>query len=165
MFPLTLRWRPLLTSVPPGVEHALRSISMAHTSAAQAAQGPHATVLLVEDRQSDARLLDHLIRYPPPSPWHTVLSRTMAHALGMLESLAIDLVLLDLGLTDTRNNEDTLERMLHAAHAPIIVVTGHLEPRLVALSEQSRLFGCVSKQEVFAGSTDLRALMARWAPQ
>ena len=89
-------------------------------------------LLLVEDNPGDARLIRHHLRsdtrgaFATPSVTHV---ETLDAALDRLETTTFDLVLLDLGLADSRGIE-TLERLndrLDAAAAPplpVVVLTG-----------------------------------------
>ncbi len=80
-------------------------------------------ILLVEDSAPMARLLIELLRGEPTLKLHWV--QTMADALTRLAASGIDLVLLDLGLPDSRGLA-TVARIV-GAHpmVPVIVLTMH----------------------------------------
>ena len=90
-------------------------------------------LLLVEDNPGDARLIRHHLRsdtrgaFAAPSVTHV---ETLEAALDRLEATAFDLVLLDLGLADSRGIE-TLERLNglidgndDVSPLPVVVLTG-----------------------------------------
>jgi len=90
-------------------------------------------LLLVEDNPGDARLIRHHLRsdtrgaFAAPSVTHV---ETLDAAIDRLETTAFDLVLLDLGLADSRGIE-TLERLNDlidgnddVSPLPVVVLTG-----------------------------------------
>ena len=84
--------------------------------------GRQLSVLLVEDNDGDARLIQECLRGNPIA--RIVWADTLAAALPHLEQQDLDLVLLDLGLPDSQG-VDTVTRVVRAHPAlPVIVVTG-----------------------------------------
>jgi PAS domain S-box-containing protein len=80
------------------------------------------SVLLVEDSPADARLLRELLRTTPAV--RVAWVETLAAALARLAEPGVDLVLLDLGLPDSRDL-DAVARIARAHPAlPIVVLTG-----------------------------------------
>ncbi len=80
-------------------------------------------LLLVEDDPGDARLVQALVRSARDLDVHVEdrLERAVSH-LGAHE---VDLVLLDLGLPDSRGLETVRAVRRQAPHVPIVVLTGH----------------------------------------
>ena len=84
--------------------------------------GQPLSVLLVEDNAGDARLIKELLRDTPAVRLHWVES--LAAALARLAGPPVDLVLLDLGLSDSQGLE-TVECIARDHPAlPVIVLTG-----------------------------------------
>jgi signal transduction histidine kinase len=95
-------------------------------------------VLMVEDNPGDARLVEELlveaeayVRGPDGDERTVDLTHetTLADGIAHLDVATVDVVLLDLGLPDAEGME-TLDRMLEAASAPVIVLTGRPESDL-----------------------------------
>src|SRR5687767_2621181 len=59
------------------------------------------TLLLVEDNPPDARMVRLMIEASTGARFHVVEAGTLGAALAVLESVAVDAVLLDLGLPDS----------------------------------------------------------------
>ncbi|MEO1230331.1 MAG: response regulator [Myxococcota bacterium] len=80
-------------------------------------------LLLVEDSDSDARLVERSCRRMFDTQYELELAQSMEGALAALERARFDLVLLDLHLADSRGIP-TLERMRTVvSHVPIVVLT------------------------------------------
>lgn len=87
-----------------------------------------ATVLLVEDDQSDAMLVQHRLRSAEIA-YEVVHRRTLADALAYLENERVDVVLLDLGLPDTDGTNAVRAIRRRRRELPIVVLTGQDDER------------------------------------
>jgi PAS domain S-box-containing protein len=94
---------------------------------------PFLRVLVVEDEDADARLIQTMLRSPA---FETSRAATLAEARSLLDSRNPDLILLDLMLPDSRGL-DTLRSVRESAGCKaIVVLTGHdEEDALRALNE------------------------------
>lgn len=80
-------------------------------------------ILLVEDNEGDARLIEEYLDVDPPL-FEVQRARTLAEARTLLQEESFDAALLDLGLPDSFGIE-TLEALVsQAGGVPIIVLTG-----------------------------------------
>ena len=86
---------------------------------------PLLSVLLVEDHPAVARQLQELLRNHPP--FRVTWVATLAAALAHLQAAAVDLVLLDLGLPDSRGLDTVARVVQHHPELPIVVLTAHDE--------------------------------------
>lgn len=87
---------------------------------------PHSgcTVLVVEDNPGDARLVELYLHEDASSPFRVLKAERLASALGILASVSIDVVLLDLSLPDSFGM-DTLDKLRAASPlVPVVVLTG-----------------------------------------
>lgn len=81
-------------------------------------------VLLVEDSDEDARVLDALLQ---ESGYSTARAGSLADAIAMLRTERFDVILLDLGLPDSESDA-TLERLRKVTTTvPIVVLTGRAD--------------------------------------
>lgn len=81
-------------------------------------------VLLVEDDPTDARLTQAHLAQLDRFPHEVSVARTLQSALAALQGKAIDVVLLDLNLPDSRGI-DTVATVLRAHRdVPVVVLTG-----------------------------------------
>src|SRR5262245_3450959 len=81
-------------------------------------------VELVEDNRGDARLVEEMLRDPPVMPFELHWSERLDQALRRLETHAVEILLLDLGLPDNQGL-DALQRIrARVPHLPILVLTG-----------------------------------------
>ena len=81
-------------------------------------------ILLVEDNQGDAELMDILLEGIPDQNYVVTNVQRLAQALELIQTAQYDLVILDLGLPDS-NGLDTLRPLVAvAADLPIVVLTG-----------------------------------------
>jgi DNA-binding NarL/FixJ family response regulator len=87
------------------------------------------TILLIEDSQADARLLEARIESAFPGGSVVRHARTLAGGLAELAEGDCDVILLDLGLPDV-NGLDSYRSVAHAQpEAPVVVVTGFDDER------------------------------------
>jgi PAS domain S-box-containing protein len=81
-------------------------------------------ILVVEDNPGDVDLILEMLAKASPARFKVESASRLSEAFGRLESGGIDVVLLDLGLPDSRGL-DTLRVLKGAApHVPIVVYTG-----------------------------------------
>jgi DNA-binding response OmpR family regulator len=81
-------------------------------------------VLLVEDSATDALIVEEELRHRADMPFSVVQVARLSEALARLETEHFDVVLLDLGLPDSRGFE-TFARLHHAAsEIPVVVLSG-----------------------------------------
>jgi len=84
-------------------------------------------ILLVEDSPDDAFLVSRTIEKNLPGRFQVKHKSTMADAESHIKANKdrISLVLLDLGLPDTRDGRDSFNRMKsYASEIPIVILTG-----------------------------------------
>jgi PAS domain S-box-containing protein len=85
---------------------------------------PSVNVLLVEDNPGDARLIQDAMNENRLDQFSFKHASRMSEALDRLDSVGIDVILLDLGLPDCQGLE-TLAKACKAGHGiPVIVLTG-----------------------------------------
>ncbi|HEX4632636.1 MAG TPA: PAS domain S-box protein, partial [Gemmatimonadales bacterium] len=90
-----------------------------------AARGAHPIkVLLVEDNPGDARLITEMLREADATVFDLEQVDRLAPALERLSGLAVDVVLLDLGLPDSVGLETFRRAYRGARSQPIIVISG-----------------------------------------
>lgn len=106
-------------------------------------------VLLTEDNPGDARLVKELLGEAPSSRWDVTWLRSKEAALERLAGGAVpDVMLLDLGLPDSRGL-DTLRAVLSAtARVPVVVLTGHADSELGAEAVREGAQDYLRKEEV-----------------
>ena len=93
-------------------------------------------ILLVEDSPEDAFLVQRTIDKHLPGRFQVSHKMTMADAEAYIggHKESISLILLDLGLPDTKNGHDTFEHIKkYAPEIPVVVLTG-LEDHDLALA-------------------------------
>jgi len=85
-------------------------------------------LLLIEDNPGDARLIERYLRSPEtallPERIETTHETSLAAGLGTLDDGSFDILLLDLGLPESRGLETLEEVLAHADGIPVIVLTG-----------------------------------------
>ncbi|MDY0355263.1 MAG: PAS domain S-box protein [Sedimentisphaerales bacterium] len=81
-------------------------------------------VLIVEDDIVDRKLLDRLLAKSSLSIAEVVYADRLSAALECLRQSCFDVVLLDLGLPDSRGTESVVNIQRRAPHVPIIVLSG-----------------------------------------
>ncbi|MBF0628706.1 MAG: PAS domain S-box protein [Magnetococcales bacterium] len=79
------------------------------------------TILIIEDNAADMRLLRELLR---AQPFAIHGADRLATGLGVLDQHAVHLILLDLGLPDSRGLATLRAVRQRASHVPVIVLTG-----------------------------------------
>lgn len=87
-------------------------------------RGAAQTVLLVEDNPGDARLLREMLREQKSCGVGLVNVETMAEAEAHIASQPVDIILLDLGLTDAQGLDAVRRARKCAPHTPLVVLTG-----------------------------------------
>jgi len=86
--------------------------------------GHHIRALVIEDSEADAALLQKMLEKTPDANFTTTRVGTLADALASLAVASFDVVLLDLGLPDSRGSE-TLTRLRQSQpDVPVVVLTG-----------------------------------------
>ncbi|MHC3439059.1 sensor histidine kinase [Natrialbaceae archaeon A-gly3] len=91
-------------------------------------------ILLIEDNAGDVRLIEKRLERADPTllaaDYHLECAPDLSSGLAHLESVAVDVVLLDLGLPDSVGL-DSLERTLECApDVPIVVLTGRSDRKM-----------------------------------
>jgi DNA-binding NtrC family response regulator len=84
-------------------------------------------ILLVEDSDDDAFLVGRIIEKQLDGQFRISRKATMREAEAFLQERAgnVSLILLDLGLPDTKDGRDSFERMKkYALQIPIVILTG-----------------------------------------
>jgi diguanylate cyclase (GGDEF)-like protein len=111
------------------------------------------TLLLVEDNPPDARLVRLMVEASTGARFHVVEAATLGAALAVLESVAVDAVLLDLGLPDS-TGIGTLTQMLARTRAvPIVVLTATEDEALA-----TRMVQAGAQDYLVKGGIDARLL-------
>jgi len=82
------------------------------------------TILLIEDNPGDVRLIEIMLAKAPGAPFTLEAADTLAAGLQRLRDPGIDLVLLDLGLPETRGLASFDRVHAHAPDTPVVVLTG-----------------------------------------
>ena len=93
-------------------------------------------ILLVEDSIDDAFLIHRTVDKHIPGNFHVTHKMTMADAESYIKEHGddINLILLDLGLPDTKNGRDTFAHIKkYAPEIPVVILTG-MEDHELALS-------------------------------
>ena len=94
------------------------------------------TVLLVEDNPGDARLLREIFNEQGPADTDLIHVASMSDAEAYLTVHPVDIILLDLGLSDARGVETVRRARIAAPHAALVVLTGLDDELLAAQSLQ-----------------------------
>jgi signal transduction histidine kinase/DNA-binding NarL/FixJ family response regulator len=81
-------------------------------------------LLLVEDSESDAMLLEHTLAEVSVESFQVAHVERMSEAVRRLASESFDAILLDLSLPDSRGVETVRQADAAAPHLPIVVLTG-----------------------------------------
>ncbi|MGA1790510.1 MAG: sigma 54-interacting transcriptional regulator [bacterium] len=85
---------------------------------------PQVNVLLIEDNPGDARLIWEKLIEAKASHWKMESVETLSEGLKLFEKGPFDIVLLDLGLPDSRGLDTFLRLYSRMSKVPIIVLTG-----------------------------------------
>ncbi len=88
----------------------------------------HIRVLLIEDNPGDARLIERIIQRADPrylgAPVTLHHTATLDEGLAFIDHNALDIILLDLGLSRSQGL-DTLDQLLrHHSSTPVVILTG-----------------------------------------
>jgi len=81
-------------------------------------------ILIVEDDIVDKKLLERLLAQSSLGTYDVNCASCLSTAIEMLQEHSFDVVLLDLGLPDSRGTESVIELQRRAPHVPIIVLSG-----------------------------------------
>ncbi len=109
-----------------------RSAQGRSSSGSGARVKPPLQVLIVEDNDGDARLLQIMFESEPPGSVQITHKRRLEEAVTHLKKGGVDIVLLDMGLPDG-HGMDTIRRARAAAPGvPVIVLTGLADESLAA---------------------------------
>ena len=92
-------------------------------------------VLLIEDSPGDARLISALLEHAAPLGLAVSLQHADSLTAGVeqLRAGGIDLILLDLGLPESRGLETVQRLRAHAPHLPTLIVMSGLDDEEVAV--------------------------------
>jgi DNA-binding response OmpR family regulator len=102
---------------------------------------PIKVLLLVEDNQGDARLLQEMLNERSMNGTEVSHVTTMSDAESHLGMHVVDIIVLDLGLPDTQGVEAIRRAHAAAPHIPLVVLTGRRVTRSAsAARRRSRLF-------------------------
>ncbi|MEE8359161.1 MAG: response regulator, partial [Candidatus Hydrothermarchaeales archaeon] len=81
-------------------------------------------VLLIEDNQGDARLIEEMLKEAERASFELVVADSLSRGLEFMTNGNIDVLLLDLGLPDSQGF-DTFSRVRsQTPHLPVIILTG-----------------------------------------
>lgn len=81
-------------------------------------------LLIVEDDIIDRKLLERLLAKSSLDVAEVRCADRLSTAVDLLRESPVDLVLLDLGLPDSRGTESVIELQIHAPRVPIVVLSG-----------------------------------------
>ncbi len=105
-------------------------------------------VLLVEDNPGDAELVRAVLEQNVVRSVEVIQSSRLADAIARLDREPFHLIVLDLGLPDSKGLE-TLERMLKASKSiPVIVLTGREDLNLAQMAIRLGAQDCLCKNHV-----------------
>jgi PAS domain S-box-containing protein len=105
-------------------------------------------ILQVEDDPSQAALLQAVLKSSMRDPYELVCVDRLSSALAQLAGDRIDVVLLDLGLPDSRGMETFTSVKDHAPHSAIIVFTGTNDEQMAVNTLQHGAQDYLVKTEV-----------------
>lgn len=95
-------------------------------------------ILLIEDSETDAYIIRRVLSSHMRHPCCVIHADSMATAKAIIEKSdnvdSIDLILLDLGLPDTENNNDTFDRMKEIKEKIPVIILTNLQDHEFALS-------------------------------
>ncbi len=81
-------------------------------------------LLIVEDDIIDRKLLERLLARSSLNIAEVKCADRLSKALDLLRESPFDMILLDLGLPDSRGTESVIELQTHVPHVPIVVLSG-----------------------------------------
>ncbi len=81
-------------------------------------------VLLIENQPAEAELVQRALRKYAAYPCEVEWVQTLGLGLDRLKNGGIDVVLLDLGLSDSQGLDSVNRVRAHTLHVPIVVLTG-----------------------------------------
>jgi signal transduction histidine kinase/DNA-binding response OmpR family regulator len=113
----------------------------------------HIRILLVEDNPGDARLIREMLTGPEAQGISIEWVPRLSQGLEQLGKGEIDLVLLDLGLPDSRGLDTFLKAYTHAPEIPFVLLTG-LDDETLALTA----VGKGAQDYLIKGETDANTL-------
>lgn len=105
-------------------------------------------LLIVEDDIVDRKLLERLLAQSSLGPHQVDYADCLSAASEMLREQSFDLVLLDLGLPDSRGTESVIELQLHAPYVPIIVLSGLDDEKMATSAVQKGVQDYLIKGQV-----------------
>jgi two-component system, cell cycle sensor histidine kinase and response regulator CckA len=94
---------------------------------------PELRVLLVEDSEAEAVLLEETLAVSKAASFHLDLATRLADAIVRLRTAAYDAILLDLGLPDSQGLATVAAMAAACRGTPVLVMTGH-DDELTALA-------------------------------
>src|SRR6202051_2169294 len=115
---------------------------------------PIKVLLLVEDNQGDARLLQEMLNEPSLHGTEVSHVTTMNDAESHLGRNAVDIIVLDLGLPDAHGVEAIRRAHAAAPHIPLVVLTGLDDESLAAQALQEG-----AQDYLLKGQIDPRGLL------
>lgn len=86
--------------------------------------GSSVNLLIIEDNPLHAKLVESLLADSRSPAFHLEYAATLVEARNRLDEGGIDMVLLDLTLSDSEGLQTFLDVRGHAPHLPIVIVTG-----------------------------------------
>jgi PAS domain S-box-containing protein len=81
-------------------------------------------LLIVEDDLIDRKLLERLLAQSSLNIAEIQCADRLSKAIGLLRESSFDMILLDLGLPDSRGTESVIELQTHVPQVPIVVLSG-----------------------------------------
>jgi len=105
-------------------------------------------LLIVEDDIVDRKLLERLLQQSSLGAYDVNYADCLSAALAVLQEYSCDLVLLDLGLPDSRGVESVIELQAHAPHVPIIVLSGLDDEKTATMAVQKGVQDYLIKGQV-----------------
>jgi diguanylate cyclase (GGDEF)-like protein len=111
--------------------------------------GPAASsILLVEDSDTYAEIVERLLAGPAPDGWNLSVAPRLADAREWLLSNTADCVLLDLGLPDAKGLDTVAGVRSAAPHVPIVVLSGLDDERIATASLQHGVQDYLNKADI-----------------
>ena len=114
-------------------------------------------ILVVEDNRGDFILLQEQLDQVYTHTWHLHQARTLAQALTMCNEREFDLVLLDLGLPDSRGLETFQDMNGQDPSRPIVILSGQDDDELALKALQCGAQDYIQKGQ-FDGNLLYRAI-------